>query len=138
MTAAGPANLGGPGPTDNDMTGFPANAMSAVRASVKAHAVAEAGRPAARAPKRRRRNQFSGSAPRAIAGLWSRHGRGGNEGKRSQNQDEDLERMSRVAVIGAGYVGLVTSAMLARWATTSAAPTSCLRRWRCCRGERFP
>ena len=35
-----------------------------------------------RAAKRRRRNHFSGNAPRASAGLWSRRGRGGNEGKR--------------------------------------------------------
>ena len=34
--------------------------------------------------------------------------------KGSQNQDEEPERMSRLAVIGAGYVGLVTSATLAR------------------------
>ena len=38
-------------------------------------------RPAVRAAKRRRRNHFSGNAPRASAGLWSRRGRGGNEGK---------------------------------------------------------
>ena len=34
--------------------------------------------------------------------------------KGSQNQDEEPERVSRLAVIGAGYVGLVTSATLAR------------------------
>jgi UDPglucose 6-dehydrogenase len=33
--------------------------------------------------------------------------------KGSQNQDEEPERMSRLAVIGAGYAGLVTSATLA-------------------------
>jgi UDP-N-acetyl-D-mannosaminuronate dehydrogenase len=33
--------------------------------------------------------------------------------KGSQNQDEEPERMSRLAVIGAGYMGLVTSATLA-------------------------
>jgi glycine/D-amino acid oxidase-like deaminating enzyme len=33
--------------------------------------------------------------------------------KGSQNQGEEPERMSRLAVIGAGYVGLVTSATLA-------------------------
>jgi UDP-N-acetyl-D-mannosaminuronate dehydrogenase len=33
--------------------------------------------------------------------------------KGSQNQGEEPERMSRLAVIGAGYVGLVTSAALA-------------------------
>jgi UDP-N-acetyl-D-mannosaminuronate dehydrogenase len=38
-------------------------------------------RPAARAAKRRRRTHFSGNAPLASAGLWSRRGRGGNEGK---------------------------------------------------------
>jgi UDP-N-acetyl-D-mannosaminuronate dehydrogenase len=33
--------------------------------------------------------------------------------KGSQNQGEELEHMSRLAVIGAGYVGLMTSATLA-------------------------
>jgi hypothetical protein len=33
--------------------------------------------------KRRSRNHLSGNAPRASAGLWSRHERGGNEGRES-------------------------------------------------------
>jgi UDPglucose 6-dehydrogenase len=83
-------------------------------ASVKAHAVAEAGRGLPPVPP-----NVVGEITSLVARLApvQAYGRDvdevGMREKESQNQDEEPERVSRLAVIGAGHVGLVTSATLA-------------------------